>query len=585
MQGYSVSEKKNSLPLKAKDIQLLKDPMRWSTGVAPSHHRREQGLTSSFSTESEPSLPSQQQPKAKSMESLLDRGTDENGMSLHITLHSGSTHSNGVVPRANSVPPPSEQDLTSSGQSDDMTNSSSSENLGSDRRYVRESGLLTKPHSQSSPPLPPKPVNSHVVDEDQPTAPPRSASLPSNRQARIREGEGGGGGGGGNVGDDSGLVLVLDQDRPSLKPPSRRIHTYEEITFHENQSERESEYDHLPALDDEMEYDHLIPTKKGFRNAVRNKEGKMKARKSNSNEDQQFLNVHHSPVRRNESMPKLTSGEKPRIEITMSNHSSELSDSDQERDPSPSPSPSACPGSPNVIFRNRSSPDRKSADPFEDLLKAPPSKSHLRWSQELNPLYDYVRGGKVSPVCGYEVPSSLSPALRPIKKTPSPIEEEESSLEESIGSTHRNSTTSQTDEVLQRCPRDYEEAMSSQQSPERVMSDREKRAGSAGSAGSRPRSELYQEIDDTLLSERAKRDGISQSATISSPLRRVKTDQTPHFASPRLGKRALPNQRSKTVVCVDDSNAPQHRQRPHFAGDTMKVSPTNDIKYQYNYCV
>ena len=37
--------------------------------------------------------------------------------------------------------------------------------------------------------------------------------------------------------------------------------------------------------------------------------------------------------------------------------------------------------------------------------------------------------------------------------------------------------------------------------------------------------------------------------------------------------------RTSEVTCVDDSNTPQHRQRPHYAGDTMKVSNTTCSGY------
>ena len=71
-----------------------------------------------------------------------------------------------------------------------------------------------------------------------------------------------------------------------------------------------------------------------------------------------------------------------------------------------------------------------------------------------------------------------------------------------------------------------------------------------------------------------------QSATISAPFRRVRRTMPLTLLATRLGKRALPNQRiNRTVTCVDDSNAPQHRQRPHYAGDTMKVSNTTCSGY------
>ena len=505
---------------------LLKDPLRWSTGDSPipphgQKKRRDPGVNTNHKYGE--SLSTSPQPKAKSLESLLDK---DRAASQEMMLHPSSIRSNGVVNRANSVPP-SEQELTSSTEASRET-----DNTGSLEALMRADGTnspagtrksaLSEPRPQSSPVLS---ITIHSQDEDeneQPLAPPRTASLPGNRQVKER--------GYGN----SGLIHVSEYNPGSLSPPKRRIHAYEEVNFVEPPP-GEGLYDHLPGAGEESEYDHLFPTKKGHKNAVRSKDGRLKAKKCNSTGDHLEVHAHHSPVRRNESMPKLSSNGKPRIEISPTPRA-DLSDSDPERELSPSPL--ASPSSTTVVFRQRS-PNRQS-DPFEELLKAPSSKSNLRWSQELNPLYDYVRGGKVSPLCGYEVPSPLSKA---IKKTHSPIEEEGPLEEGADGTKERLSSQSE--------PQDYEEAVTSP-------------VERSGSIGSRPRSQVYQEIDDAGGHREV------QSATISTPFRRVKTELSPRFASPRLGKRALPNQRHKTQ-CVDDSNAPQHRQRPHFAGDTMKV--------------
>ncbi len=85
---------------------------------------------------------------------------------------------------------------------------------------------------------------------------------------------------------------------------------------------------------------------------------------------------------------------------------------------------------------------QKKHDPFADLL-SPQSKARLRWSQELNPLYDIIKGFKVSDgVKLYDTrPSMLlessrasdivnAPLDRSSYKTPSVIMEEELSLPE-----------------------------------------------------------------------------------------------------------------------------------------------------------
>ena len=538
-------DKNNSLPLQAKETKLLKEPLRWSTGASPNppHGQKKRKDPTGVNTNLlyAGSGNSSPQPKAKSLESLLDKDREASQGSMDMMLHPSSIRSNGVAHRANSVPPPSEQELSSTEPSDE-TNTGSLENFmrrdGTNSPAGARKSALSEPRPQSSPVLPVRICSQIEDDNEQPLAPPRTASLPANRQVK------GNGRGSGN----GGMIHVSEYNPAALSPPKRRIHAYEEVNFLEPPSKQEGMYDHLPAAgEEESEYDHLFPTKKGHKNAVRSKDGRLKAKKSNSTGEHLEVHAHHSPVRRNESMPKLTSNGKPRIEISPTGRG-DLSDSDQERDLSPSPL--ASPSSPGVVFRHRS-PDRRS-DPFEELLKAPTAKSNLRWSQELNPLYDYVRGGKVSPLCGYEIPSPLS--TKAIKKTHSPIEEE-GPLEDGADGGKRHSSQSE------QCPQDYEEAVTS---PGREKS---------GSIGSRPRSQVYQEIDDTGDKE-------VQSATISAPFRRVKTDYAPHFASPRLGKRALPNQRiNRTVTCVDDSNAPQHRQRPHYAGDTMKVSNTTCSGY------
>ncbi len=88
---------------------------------------------------------------------------------------------------------------------------------------------------------------------------------------------------------------------------------------------------------------------------------------------------------------------------------------------------------------------QKKHDPFADLLN-PQSKARLRWSQELNPLYDIIKGFKVSDgVKLYDTtPSKLlessrasdsgnTPSDRSSYKTPSVIiEEESSSFEQAV---------------------------------------------------------------------------------------------------------------------------------------------------------
>lgn len=66
-------------------------------------------------------------------------------------------------------------------------------------------------------------------------------------------------------------------------------------------------------------------------------------------------------------------------------------------------------GHPGVVMR----PKKKQVeDPFADLL-SPKSSARLRWSQELNPLYDYVRGFKADGVRLYD----SSPASKLLQST------------------------------------------------------------------------------------------------------------------------------------------------------------------------
>lgn len=265
-----------------------------------------------------------------------------------------------------------------------------------------------------------------------------------------------------------------------------------------------------------------------------------------------------------------------------------------------------------VRRKKKSSNQRKESDPFEDLLGTPQAVARLRWSQELNPLYDLIKGMKITESItsqdkGIKLYAASSPSItaassggKKIKKLPSVIfEESETSpkhggdqvpviaVEEGWGEGEGEGGEGGEDEGdripmiipekktsnLARVPRrqhEYEEvAFTTPQFTD------QKSTSIAGLFAPPPVVRKTQE--STTLGGKG---GKSSLAALANPVVRKLQTQTLDAPqersgsiaiSPRLGKREL-QRRSRTISCMDDTEAVTRKQRPLRAADTMKVS-------------
>ena len=264
-----------------------------------------------------------------------------------------------------------------------------------------------------------------------------------------------------------------------------------------------------------------------------------------------------------------------------------------------------------MVRRQKKSPQRSDSDPFEDLLGTPQAIARLRWSQELNPLYDLIKGMKISESIssheqGIKLYSSVPDAdsTKKMKKMPSTIfeesetspkhggdanatvpvithtfpEQEEEGMEDGdripmIIPEHKESQLPKaprrqhTYEEVALAPRAAEPMTTSIagliQPPPIVRKMKENAGGSGSSA--------------TLGAVGATGGGGKSSlAGLTNPaVRRLQTLEAPQersaSVSPRLGKREL-QRRSRTISCVDDTEAVTRKQKPLRAADMMKVS-------------
>ena len=251
-------------------------------------------------------------------------------------------------------------------------------------------------------------------------------------------------------------------------------------------------------------------------------------------------------------------------------------------------------GGSGVILRKR-----KHLDPFADILGSPHAAARLRWSQELNPLYDYIKGYKISEsVKLYDSPSKLLQSAKASDlhrklsdggelgggraPAPSIIVEEESepssreqtcSPSESQGEgdddskcdleiPHETSTLPRT-----RRPHVYEEISFMDRCPE------EERP--ASEMGMVEKLKLASKLKNRSLYEKDTQKGalshlIGRADT--SPIQHRKKIMEKPGVSPRIGKRELLQQRrSRTINSLDDSATEKRKQRSMRAGDSLKV--------------
>ena len=256
-----------------------------------------------------------------------------------------------------------------------------------------------------------------------------------------------------------------------------------------------------------------------------------------------------------------------------------------------------------MVLRQKKEHPQVESDPFEDLLGTPQAVTRLRWSQELNPLYDYIKGMRITEsitsqntgIKLYSATTMLSPensknetpkgngSLK-LKKPPSVILEES---ESEVGSPQHGDTvplimhSSPMEEGVERQPMIYVPP------------------GSSNLSRPPRRAHLYEEVELTtqrlplvkseadliqpppILKKMEGSEGMGTRSTtlaaLSNPVvRRLQTLDAPQersgSISPRLGKRQLQQRRSRTIGCMDDTEAITRKQKPIRAADTMKVS-------------
>ncbi len=273
----------------------------------------------------------------------------------------------------------------------------------------------------------------------------------------------------------------------------------------------------------------------------------------------------------------------------------------------------------NVVLRRKKRPIN---DPFADILSAPSGVHRLRWSQELNPLYDYIKGVKVSDSVSVDLrlydtsraqaaQGSSTPVMK--KKPPSMIvEESEFSEVESVASSkdidrsgssassysqdsfaeaspsHCGVTgysareedplgcASQTLPRMRR-PHAYEDVILEKQPFERPASQADVREGVSGEQPGLQRRTLHGSLPGGPMGPQ---DTSPKSMTmISLNARRLKTWDKPGalVISPRLGKRELQQRRSRTLACVDDTETVKRKQR------AVSVKGPDELKVGFNY--
>ena len=262
-----------------------------------------------------------------------------------------------------------------------------------------------------------------------------------------------------------------------------------------------------------------------------------------------------------------------------------------------------------VVLRKRN----KHLDPFADILGSPHGASRLRWSQELNPLYDYIKGYKISEsVKLYDSPSKLLQSTnasdlnrksapgecmgRP--PAPSIIVEEESEVSSREQTCSPSESQGEGDEDTKselelphetstlprmRRPHVYEEISFADLPPEEE----------------RPSSEMGMveklKMKRALYEKEQKKAELKSTAFLigrsdTSPIQRRKHIKVLEKAgvSPRIGKRELLQQRrSRTINSLDDTATEKRKQKSMRAGDALKVQCITLIccYYLYQYII
>ena len=250
-----------------------------------------------------------------------------------------------------------------------------------------------------------------------------------------------------------------------------------------------------------------------------------------------------------------------------------------------------------VVLRKRN----KHLDPFADILGSPHGASRLRWSQELNPLYDYIKGYKISEsVRLYDSPSKLlqstkasdfnrksAPADEQGGRPPAPSiiveEESEASSREQTCSPSESQGEGDEDSKSEleiphetstlprmRRPHVYEEITFAD-----FAGGEERPASEMGMVEKlKMRRKQYEK-------EQLQRDEVRSIPHLigradTSPVQRKKNMKVKALekagVSPRIGKRELLQQRrSRNIASLDDTATEKRKQRSLRAGDSLKV--------------
>ena len=393
-------------------------------------------------------------------------------------------------------------------------------------------------------------------------------------------------------------------------PPSRRSHTYEDISLSQPSDVESYRFSGtVPSPPPSPDYDHL--SLKGGSPVPPDP-----ALKTKNEVAGVIIDLLPAPgvdvnFRRIVSQPALSTPSSARASPSLMDASGSpliLEQSESEFDEEETPTNSGDDqktegGNPSsdastaVVLRPKKK--RMPSDPFADILGTPQAVSRLRWSQELNPIYDFIKGIKISEsISSQDIKLyDVTPAARKASseeggnavakdspltmKPPSIILEEEPEQDQTVSPKPDDVSPSpaaadkpnwvKPEKVYITAASCTMPRMRKQHLYEEVMA-----------VVVRPVSELNAEPGERVaggsMKEKASDSKVIfdlKSATLATPVvRRIRSleDKPGSVVSPRLGKRPLLHQRrSRTVGCMDDTEAMRRKQKPMRVSDNMKV--------------
>jgi hypothetical protein len=248
---------------------------------------------------------------------------------------------------------------------------------------------------------------------------------------------------------------------------------------------------------------------------------------------------------------------------------------------------------------------RRHLDPFADILGSAHAAARLRWSQELNPLYDYIKGYKISEsVKLYDSPSKLLKSAKASDlhrksaeggevggggrpPAPSIIVEEESepSSREQTCSPSESQGEGEGEgegEGDDKCELEIPLETSTLPRARRPHLYEEISFADRGAEEERPASEMgmVEKLKLAAKKNRSLYEKDVQKGALAHLIGRADTSPIQHRkkimekagVSPRIGKRELQQQRrSRTINSLDDSATEKRKQKSMRAGDSLKV--------------